>query len=239
MGFFNIFGSRKKSLKTSDVLMGATDSHCHILFGVDDGVRTLEETLAVLKYDQEIGITDVWCTPHIMEETENGSSALKARFEQLKAAYDGPVNLHLAAEYMLDTVFEQRFRDRDLLTMEGDQLLVETSTIAPPVNFYDTFREILSAGYRPLLAHPERYRYLNEASYERLIRQGVYFQLNLPSLVGFYGETAKSKAEWMLSKGYYSEVGSDCHRLHMITDIFERKVLTTDTVDQLRKVVKG
>ena len=224
---------------TSGVLEGATDSHCHILNGVDDGVRSIEETLSVLQYDEQVGITDVWCTPHIMEDTANESSALAARFDQLKNLYKGSVNLHLAAEYMLDTVFEQRFRDRDLLTIGDEKLLVETSTIAPPVNLYDTFREILSAGYRPLLAHPERYRYLNEASYERLIRQGVFFQLNLPSLVGFYGETAKSKAEWMLSKGYYSEVGSDCHRLRMINETFERKVLSPEIIAQLSRMVKG
>lgn len=224
---------------TSGVLNGATDSHCHILFGVDDGVRTLEEALSVLKYDEEAGITDVWCTPHIMEDTANESSALTARFDELKSHYKGSVNLHLAAEYMLDTVFEQRFRDRDLLTIGEEKLLVETSTIAPPVNMYDTFREILSAGYRPLLAHPERYRYLNEASYERLIRQGVFFQLNLPSLVGFYGQTAKDKAEWMLSKGFYTQVGSDCHRLSMINEIYERKILSPEVISQLGRLVEG
>mgnify|MGYP007053726690 CR=1 FL=1 len=74
---------------TSGVLNGATDSHCHILFGVDDGVRTLEEALSVLKYDEEAGITDVWCTPHIMEDTANESSALIARFDELKTFYKG------------------------------------------------------------------------------------------------------------------------------------------------------
>ena len=124
-------------------------------------------------------------------------------------------------------------------TLTKEKLLVETSTIAPPVNMYDTFREILSAGYRPLLAHPERYRYLNEASYERLIRQGVFFQLNLPSLVGFYGQTAKDKAEWMLSKGFYTQVGSDCHRLSMINEIYERKILSPEVISQLGRLMEG
>ena len=233
MGIFNIFGSKTTSLFSAEVLSGAVDCHSHILFGVDDGVKTLEETLAVLEYDEILGITDVWCTPHIMEDCATDTSLLKARFEELQSAYTGPVRLHLAAEYMLDTVFEQRFKDRDLLTMENDTLLVETSTWTPPLGLYDTFREIQSAGYRPLFAHPERYRYLTEPSYERLRKLGIHFQLNLPSLVGFYGETAQRKAEWLLANGFYSEVGSDCHRLRLIQEQFERKVLSKETIAQL------
>ena len=236
MGIFNIFGAKKHSLCSAEVLRGTADSHSHILFGVDDGVRTIEESLSVLKYEEDLGVTDVWCTPHVMEDTANSVDTLKARFGQLKEAYQGPVRLHLAAEYMLDTVFEQRFRDRDLLTMDNDTLLVETSTWTPPVGLYDTFREIQTAGYRPLFAHPERYRYLNESSYERLRKLGIHFQLNLPSLVGFYGETAMRKAEWLLSRGFYTEVGSDCHRLRLIKEQFERKVLTKEIIAKLAKL---
>ena len=234
MGIFSIIGSKTTSLFTSEVLAGSTDSHSHVLFGVDDGVRTLEDSLAVLEYEEILGITDLWCTPHVMEDSANSLDTLKARFEQLTRAYQGPIRLHLAAEYMLDTVFEQRFKDRDLLTMENDTILVETSTWTPPVGLYDTFREIQSAGYRPLFAHPERYRYLNEPSYERLRKLGIHFQLNLPSLVGFYGETAQRKAEWLLANGFYTEVGSDCHRLRLIKEQYERKVLSKDTIAKLR-----
>ena len=239
MGIFNIFGSKTTSLFTSEVLSGATDSHSHILFGVDDGVKTLEETLAVLEYDEILGITDVWCTPHIMEDCATETSTLKARFEELQQAYTGPVRLHLAAEYMLDTVFEQRFKDRDLLTMDDDILLVETSTWTPPVGLFDTLREIQSAGYRPLFAHPERYRYLNEPAYDRLRKLGINFQMNLPSLLGFYGDTAQQKAEWLLEKGFYTAVGSDCHRLSLIKEQFEQKVLKKEVISRLEQLLKG
>lgn len=237
MGFLGLFCGKKQSLLSSEVLRGATDSHCHILYGVDDGVKTLEETLAVLRYEESLGLKEVWCTPHIMEDSANHTEVLKDKFDELKAAYGGPIVLNLAAEYMLDTVFEQRFRDRDLLTMDNDTLLVETSTWTPPVGLYETLREIQSAGYRPLLAHPERYRYLNEPSYERLRKLGIHFQLNLPSLVGFYGETAMHKAEWLLANDYYTEVGSDCHRLRLIEEQYERKVLSKDTIAQLAKLL--
>ena len=238
MGIFSIFGAKKHSLQSAGVLQDAVDRHSHILFGVDDGVKTLEEALDVLAYEETHGITDVWCTPHIMEECANDTELLKARFEQLKVAYKGSVRLHLAAEYMLDTVFEQKFKDRDLLTMENKTLLVETSTWTPPVGLNGTLRDIQSAGYRPLLAPPERYRYLDERGYEELRKLGIHFQLNLASLVGFYGETTQKKAEWLLENGYYSEVGSDCHRLRLIQEQFERKVLSKEIVTQLTALIR-
>ena len=238
MGFFGLFGARKHSLSSSGFLHGTTDSHTHILFGVDDGVKTLEETLNVLKYQETLGIKEIWCTPHIMEDVANTTESLKSKFEELKAAYGGPIVLHLAAEYMLDTVFEQRFKDCDLLTMDNNTLLVETSAWTPPLGLYETLRDIQSAGYRPLLAHPERYRYLNEQSYEMLRKLGIHLQLNLPSLVGFYGETAMRKAQWLLENDFYSEIGSDCHRLRLIEEQYERKVLTKDVIAQLAKLAQ-
>jgi tyrosine-protein phosphatase YwqE len=117
--------------------------------------------------------------------------------------------------------------------MEDDMVLVETSTWNPPSDMTGMLRSLQKAGYRPLLAHPERYRYMNEAGYERLHRQGVLFQLNLGSLAGYYGETAMKKAQDMLAKGWYSETGSDCHRLATIKEHFNREVLTKDVLSHL------
>ena len=225
---------RKQSLLQSGVLQGATDRHCHILYGVDDGAKTLEDALAVLAYDEEIGISEVWCTPHVMEDVPNTTEALKQRFAELQAAYTGPIKLHLAAEYMLDTLFEERFNAGDLLTMEDDTLLVETSTWNPPADMTGILRKIQKAGYRPLLAHPERYRYMTDPGYERLHKMGIHFQLNLGSLVGYYGETAMRKAHELLEKGWYSEIGSDCHRLATIKEQYNREVLTKYILSRLR-----
>ena len=233
MGIFDIFQT-KHSLKGAGCLDGLTDRHSHVLFGVDDGVKTLESSLAVLAYMESVGISTLWCTPHIMEDVPNTTARLKERFEELTAAYKGPIKLHLAAEYMLDNLFEKRLAERDLLTMEDDIVLVETSTNIPPVNFYEVLSEILRAGYRPMLAHPERYRYLKEDGYERLKKMGVRFQMNLASVVGYYGQTANNKALWLLQKGYYDEFGSDCHRLSSTKGNFERRVLTRDTVRLLK-----
>lgn len=226
----------KHSFVSAEVLNGKTDRHSHILFGVDDGLITLEESLDVLKFMEAQGITDVWCTPHIMEDIPNTTEGLKSRFTELQKAYKGNIRLHLAAEYMLDTLFEERFRSGDLLTMEDNTVLVETSTWNPPPALYETLRELQKAGYRPLLAHPERYRYLNEPSYERLHKMGLHFQLNLPSLVGYYGETAQKKAQWLLAQGWYSDFGTDCHRSNAIVEQFNKKVLKSSTIECLKNI---
>ena len=235
MGVLDLF-KRKYSLVSGDALKGMTDRHSHILFGVDDGLKTLEESLEVLELMERAGFIEVWCTPHIMEDHPNSSESLQNRFQELQDAYNGEIKLHLAAEYMLDTLFEDRFKAGDLLTMEDNTLLVETSTWNPPPAMFETLRELQKAGYRPLLAHPERYRYLTQPSYERLHRMGLHFQLNLASLVGYYGETAQKKAEWLLYNGWYSEVGTDCHRLPALNEQINRQVLFSDTLEKINNI---
>ncbi len=235
MGLFSIF-SRKHSLQSSGLLKNSADRHSHILFGVDDGIKTLEDSLAVLQYMERQGVKELWCTPHIMEDVANATEHLQQRFSVLQDAYKGSIKLNLAAEYMLDTVFEQRLAQRDLLTMEDDMLLVETSTVAAPYNLTGSMQEIMSAGYRPLFAHPERYRFLKEKDFDKLYAMGVKFQMNLGSITGFYGETAKKKAEYILQKGMYWCTGSDCHKLKATDAQFTRAELKNNTIKLLEKV---
>lgn len=233
-----IFGFLKKKYALSDgALKGATDSHSHILFGVDDGIATLEDSLAVLALEESVGIKEVWCTPHVMDDLSNTTESLKERFQQLQQAYKGPIKLHLAAEYMLDSEFERRLSQGDLLTIGDSLLLVETSMNVPPYNFGEILQEIMAKGYRPLLAHPERYRYLQMKDYQHLDSIGVHFQLNLPSLLGYYGESAQKKAKDLLRNGWYKRLGSDCHRLHALREQFDREVLTSDINEQLRQLL--
>lgn len=116
-------------------LIGFTDYHSHILPGVDDGVQTMDESLEILRLYEEQGIKSVWLTPHIMEDIPNTTAHLRDRFAELQAAYTGGVQLHLAAENMLDNLFEERLGKNDLLPLgeNGDHLLVETSYFSPPM----------------------------------------------------------------------------------------------------------
>lgn len=215
---FSKLFSKESKLKKSGLLDKKSDVHSHILYGVDDGVQQLEESLQILRELENLGIENLWCTPHIMEDIPNQTNFLQERFLQLKQAYKGKIQLHLAAEYMIDNVFNERLSNKDLLP-HGElknHLLVETSYFNPPLNLEETLQEIYSIGYYPLLAHPERYAYMEDNDYIRLKSNGIKFQLNLLSLKGMYGKTAQKKAEWLLSKNYYDQVGSDIHSIHQI-----------------------
>lgn len=99
---------KRISLKDSGIFERFTDWHSHILPGVDDGAQTMEEALEILRLYEGLGVKAVWLTPHIMEDMPNTTELLLERFAELQAAYTGPINLHLAAENMLDNLFEER-----------------------------------------------------------------------------------------------------------------------------------
>lgn len=208
--------NRKRPLH--ELLPGMTDWHSHILPGADDGIRHTDEALRVLADYARLGISEVWLTPHVAEDCPNTPAALGERFAQLRAAMAQDARdhsfptLHLASEHMLDNLFRQRLEKGDLLTLGADRLLVETSYFTPPMDFEATLRDIMSKGYRPVLAHPERYQYMELSDYCRLHAMGVMFQLNLPSLAGLYGPEPRRKARLLLGRHLYTLAGSDLHR---------------------------
>ena len=234
-GLFN----RRTSVLDSGLLKGAVDQHSHILYGLDDGVKTQEDSLVILQWLEEQGVSEVWFTPHVMEDVPNTTEEIRVRFEQLKAAYSGGLKLNLAAEYMIDTVFEDRLERRDLLEHGPETVLVETSAIAPPMNLWSVLDRILKAGYRPLIAHPERYRYMDQSDYRELHNMGCFLQLNLPSIVGFYGESVRQRAQYLLDKGWYRMVGSDCHRFRAIEAQYTAKELKKETIAKLSALMDG
>lgn len=218
------FGNRRVALGSSGLFCGFTDWHSHILPGVDDGVATLDESLAILSRYEEMGVSAVWLTPHIMEDVPNATARLRERFAELQAAYHGSVALNLAAENMLDPLFSERLAAGDLLPLSGSRLLVETSYYRPPMGLSSIFSRIQAKGYHPVLAHPERYVYMGARDYRRYRSMGVRLQLNVLSLVGYYGPEAREKAEWMLGEGMYSLVGTDIHRLSYLDAPLRGKV---------------
>lgn len=217
---------------------GFTDWHCHILPGVDDGVETSDESLSILSEYERMGIEQVWLTPHIMEDFPNTTSLLRERFAELKELYKGNIRLHLAAEHMIDNLFSERLEADDLLPVGDRQnmILVETSYFNPPLKLHNTLERIKSKGYHPLLAHPERYVYMNSMSeYERLKEMGVLFQLNLLSLTGYYGGDVKEKSYKMLKLGMYDRFGTDLHRQKQL-EILNRLSLSPRLIQLLYSI---
>lgn len=188
------FFPKRRSLRESGIFQGFTEWHCHLLPGVDDGIKTLDESLKTLRLYEEAGIRTVWLTPHIMEDIPNTPAQLRERFGELQQAYKGSIELHLAAEHMLDALFEERLEADDLLPIgeEGNHLLVETSYFNPPMDLKGMLKRIQAKGYHPLLAHPERYVYMDERDYHELKDLDIKFQLNIPALVGMYGEIGRA-----------------------------------------------
>lgn len=218
---------QKQALAESGILRGMTDYHSHMLPGVDDGVQTVEESLEILRLYEQLGIREVWFTPHIMEDIPNTTAGLCSRFEQFQKHYTGNIRLHLAAEYMLDNLFKERLAHHDLLPIgeEGNHLLVETSYFNPPMDLYGMMEKIKSAGFIPVLAHPERYTYMGEKDYYRLKEAGVMFQSNLPSLVGGYGNPVKKKVEELYSNAMINLYGTDTHTLSSFNRIISFRTL--------------
>ena len=192
-------------LADSGIFQGFTDWHSHLLPGVDDGIQTVEETLRILSLYEKLGVKEVWLTPHIMEDMPNTTASLKTRFEELKVVYQGDITLYLSSE-------------------NRKHLLLETSYFNPPMGLSNILLRIKSKGYTPVLAHPERYSYMNESDYRQLKRLNVKFQLNLFSLVGAYGTGIKKNAEWLMKNGFYDLTGSDTHNLAVLeTNVYKQK----------------
>lgn len=229
--------SEKVSVRDSGLLETFCDCHSHLLPGVDDGVEKVEETLEILHEWEAAGVKEVWLTPHIMEDIPNEPADLNVRFAELQKQYKGGITMHLAAEHMMDGLFLRRLEADNVMPFGGDgtQLLVETSYYIPPMNMDDIIETIRKEGYDPVMAHPERYQYMERNDFRHWKRKGVLMQLNLPSLVGAYGPEVQQKAEWLLRENMYDLCGSDTHSMDQV-ELFLDGIISKKTVKQVRKI---
>ena len=212
------FLKNKKPALIKQLPLHFVDIHSHILPAIDDGSKSLEESLGLLKRMHNYGIKKLVLTPHVMEGVwENSSTALKQRFQELNTYLAKEnftkIQLHLAAEYMLDTNFNTLLDTEKLLTIKDSYLLVEMSYMSAPINLYETLFSIQVAGYKPILAHPERYSFFhqNYKEYLKLKEVGCLFQLNLLSLSNYYGKDVTTIAKKLLKDNLIDFVGTDTH----------------------------
>lgn len=209
------------------------DIHSHLLPGMDDGAQTFEDSLRLVKALQSFGVTQFITTPHIIQHVwenthEEITSNKNSTVQELKT---NNINLpfQAAAEYMMDDQFIQLFQSHELLTLKDNYVLVEMSYSNAPIQLYTIVFDLQVAGYIPVLAHPERYLFYhnNFEEYHKLKRAGCLFQLNLLSVVGYYGEGIIKIAERLLQKGMYDYVGSDVHHDNHIA-AFDKRVKIKD-----------
>ena len=230
--------SNKVKVEDCGLLEGFRDCHCHLLPGVDDGVKELHETLKILEKWQSLGVKEVWLTPHIMEDIPNKTQELKEKCEELKSVAPKGITLRLAAENMMDNLMLKRLDERDLIPLGDDRkyLLVETSYYNPPMDMHRFFERIKECGYTPVLAHPERYQYMDMGNYKMWKEKGVLLQLNVPSLVGAYGPEVQYKAEKLLNKGMYDFCGTDTHSMRFV-EYFLGSKISKNIVSKVQQIV--
>ncbi|MFY0604930.1 MAG: histidinol phosphatase [Flavobacteriaceae bacterium] len=210
---------RKKKLPITNFFNDSfVDIHSHLLPGIDDGAKNLEDSIALISKMHSFGIKNFITTPHVLGDVyPNSSDTIKEKLEEVKAELINrglnDIFIHAAAEYMMDEQFSTRLEKNDILALKDNFILVEMSFFSAPLNLYDILFEIQMKQYKPILAHPERYLFYHSdfENYYKLKKSGCLFQLNLLSLTEQYGKEVKKTSEKLLKLGMYDFVGTDTH----------------------------
>ena len=238
MGIFGgLFGKREPELGPADLAVLGTDIHSHFIPGIDDGAPHLEASIELLTAMAELGYRKVITTPHSMADGyKNTPEIILGGLEKLQAEvrrHGVNIEVEAAAEYYLDHELEQRVVKKEVLTFGDRLLLFELPFISEPAILLNVIFQMQTQGYRPVLAHPERYGfwYNDFSKYQTLKERGVLFQLNLVALSGAYGPQTKAIAEKLIDAGYYELIGSDCHNMNHIQAI--RNTLTRPYLHKL------
>lgn len=222
MGFFNrIFSKKEEIIDPIDISFLRNDIHSHLIPGIDDGSPEMETTIVLLKKFIDLGYKKVITTPHVMSDyyKNNPEIILSGLNNVRKEIKKQNLNIEIeaAAEYNLEPEFEKLLDDGKLLSFGAEKyLLFELSFFDEPLRLNETIWKMIEKGFRPVLAHVERYGYWhnNYDKIEEMINRGVKLQLNIGSVTGAYGPEVKKFAERLIKDEIIDFVGSDCHHLH-------------------------
>lgn len=215
---FNLFSRSKTASQKNDFSLLKADMHSHLIPGIDDGSPDLQTSLQLIRGLAGLGYSKLITTPHIMWDMyKNNREDILSKLELLQAAVKAegiPVEIHAAAEYFLDDHVEQLIKKNEpLLTISSNLVLVEFSLAHASMSLKDILFDMQMKGYQPVIAHPERYIYLehNKEFYEELKDTGCWFQLNILALTGHYGKSVQQLANHLIKKGHYDLIGTDLH----------------------------
>jgi protein-tyrosine phosphatase len=216
-----MFGFFKKKTVKKEITFNyesiAVDMHSHVLPGIDDGAQNPQESIELIRKMMELGIKKIIATPHIMADyhrntPESINGALTLLKEELKKELI-EIEVQAAAEHFFDETFEARVDEDRLMTMGDNYVLFELSFISKPPNIISVIQKMKDHGYRPILAHPERYTYITPDEFRNLHDWGCDFQLNTISLTGYYGRETKRLAEQLIDLQLIDFISSDMHHL--------------------------
>lgn len=219
-----MFGFFKKKSKQYSIDFDKikVDIHSHLIPGVDDGAKDLEDSIALIQGLKELGFQKIITTPHVYQDYyPNTTDRLLAGLDTLRQGLkDAGVEIEVecAAEYYMDEVFEELLKKKQLLTLGHNYVLVEMSFFREANKLDEYLFQMQVNNYKPILAHPERYTYYskNFNRFEDLKMRGCKLQLNLLSLTGHYGKEVKDLALRILDSNLYDFVGTDTHNLNHI-----------------------
>lgn len=213
-----LFSKSKAAAQKAELGWLNTDMHSHLLPGIDDGSPNIKTSLELIKGLMELGYTKLITTPHIMWDMyKNTREIILNKLEILRTAVKEEglnVEINAAAEYFLDDYVAGIVKNNEpLLTVSGNMVLVEFSMAHPSMSLKDILFDMQMQGYQPIIAHPERYIYLEKSKefYDELKDIGCLFQCNLLSLTGYYGKSQQELARHLIKKGYYDLLGTDLH----------------------------
>jgi protein-tyrosine phosphatase len=225
MSFLNRIFRKKEGInypEVHDYSWVGVDMHSHLIPGIDDGSKNMEESIDLIRKYKSLGFRKLITTPHIMSDAyRNTPEIILGGLDKLRTAVKNEgidMELDAAAEYYFDEDFTRLIREKKLLTIGGKYLLFEVSYMNAPDNINQVVFDIQVAGLTPILAHPERYPfwYHDFDRYHQFREAGVLLQLNTNSLGGYYGPEAKKIAERMINEGMVDFIGSDMHGMrHM------------------------
>jgi tyrosine-protein phosphatase YwqE len=229
---FKLFGSSKTA--APDLSFLSVDMHSHLLPGLDDGLKTLDQTISFMQQMNKMGYQKFICTPHILSDMHpNTPETILPKLDLVRnelAKQNINIQVEAAAEYMIDLEFEQLIESGKPLLSFGskDYILIEMSYMAESPNFEKVIFNLQMKGLKPIFAHPERYSYFHGQfkQYERLIDLGCLLQVNLLSLSGYYGKEVKKAAELLFKKDMVSFLGTDMHHerhLEMLKQLVVKK----------------
>ena len=220
------------------------DFHNHLLPNIDDGSKGFEESLKLINKLSSYGIKNFVCSPHIMESVwENTPDIINLKLFELqdilKKQNVTDIKIRAAAEYMMDHNFKKLLKSKKLLTIKNDYILVEMSFISPPLNLYDILFDIQIAGYKPILAHPERYSFFqnNFEEYHKLKNAGCKFQLNLLSLSNYYGPDVLKTSKKLLKNNLIDFTGTDTHNMRHLD--FLESINNTSLLKLVKPILKN
>lgn len=214
----NIFGKKERFEAINFSVFGA-DMHSHLIPGIDDGSPDVATSIALIKEFKAMGYKKIITTPHVMSDYyKNTPETILGGLEKVRAELQKQqidFEISAAAEYNLDDGLEAIIDNKKILTFGDNLVLFELPFMQEPRNFQEIVFKFQTSGYRPILAHPERYSFWHKdfEKYEELKSKGVLLQLNLLSLTGHYSPDVKKIAEKLVDADLIDFVGTDCHRM--------------------------